>query len=88
MLVQSNDLFLVSGENGIALFDEDGSAIGEQNVTNKLLLWEAGTEANGASGLNADSANEIAKVRSGDDGFSYPNVADLVDVKHHTGPDG
>ena len=65
MLVQSNDLFLVSGENGITLFDEDGSAIGVQNVTDKLLLWEAGTEANG---------------ESGDGGFGYPNVADLVDV--------
>lgn len=65
MLVQSNDLFLVSGENGIVLFDEDGSAIGVQNVTDKLLLWEAGTEANG---------------ESGDGGFGYPNVADLVDV--------
>ncbi len=66
MLVQSNDLFLVSGENGIALFDVDGSAIGVQNVTDKLLLGEAGTAANG---------------ESGDGGFGYPKVADLVDVK-------
>ena len=28
MLVQSNDLFLAPVENGIALFDEDGKAIG------------------------------------------------------------
>lgn len=91
MLVQSNDMFLLSGENGIALFDEDGSAIGVQNVTDKLLLWDAGTEVNGESGagasqtsrqsdLNAGSANEIAKERSVDDGFSFPNIADLVEV--------
>ena len=92
MLVQSNDLFLVSGENGIALFDEDGSAIGVQNVTDKLLLWGAGTEANGKSGaragtsqssrqsdLNAGSAND-KEGRSINDGFSYPNIADLVKV--------
>ena len=66
MLVQSNELVLVSGENGIALFDDDGSAIGVQNVTDKLLLWETGAEANG---------------ESGDGGFGYPNVTDLVDVK-------
>ena len=91
MLVQSNDLFLAPSVNGIALFDEDGKAIGAQDVTDQLLMWDTGTEANeepGAgpnqaprqSGPNAGPADEIATVRPVDDGFSYPDVADLVTV--------
>ena len=91
MLAQSNDLFLAPSVNGIALFDEDGKAIGAQDVTDQLLMWDTGTEANeepGAgpnqaprqSGPNAGPADEIATVRPVDDGFSYPDVADLVKV--------
>ena len=91
MLVQSNDLFLAPAENGIALFDEDGKAIGAQDVTDKLLLWDAGTEANEEPGAgpnqaprqsvaNTGLADETAAVRPVDDEFSYPDVADLVKV--------
>ncbi len=91
MLVQSNDLFLAPVENGIALFDEDGKAIGAQNVTGKLLLWDAGTEANEEPGVgpnqaprqsdpNVGSADEIATVRPVDDEYEYPDIADLVRV--------
>lgn len=91
MLVQSNDLFLAPVENGIPLFDEDGKPLGLQNVTGKLLLWDAGTEANEEpgvgphqaprqSGANVGPADEIAAVRPVDDGFAYPEIADLVKV--------
>ena len=91
MLVQSNDLFLAPVENGIALFDEDGKAIGAQNVTGKLLFWDAGTEANEEPGVgpnqaprqsdeNVGPADEIATVRPVDDEFEYPEIADLVNV--------
>ena len=91
MLVQSNDLFLAPVESGIPLFDEDGKPFSLQNVTGKLLLWDAGTEANeepGAgphqaprqSGANAGPADEVAAVRPVDDGFAYPEIADLVNV--------
>ena len=91
MLVQSNDLFLAPAENGIALFDEDGKAIGAQFVTDQLLLWDAGTEANEEPGAgpnqaprqsvaNTGPADETAAVRPVDDEFSYPEVADLVKV--------
>ena len=91
MLVQSNDLFLAPAENGIALFDEDGTAIGAQDVMDKLRLWDAGTEANEEPGTgpnqaprqsvaNTGPADETATVRPVDDEFSYPGVADLVKV--------
>ena len=91
MLVQSNDLFLAPSVKGIALFDEDGKAIGAQNVTDQLLLWDAGTEANEEPGAgpnqsprqsvaNTGPADEMATVRPVDDGFSYPDVTDLVTV--------
>ena len=91
MLVQSNDLFLAPVENGIALFDEDGKAIGAQNVTGKLLLWDAGTEANEEPGVgpnqaprqsdeNVGPADEIATVHPVDDKFQYPEIANLVRV--------
>ena len=91
MLVQSNDLFLAPAESGIALFDEDGTAIGAQFVTDQLLLWDAGTEANEEPGAgpnqaprqsvaNTGPADETAAVRPVDDEFSYPEVADLVKV--------
>ena len=38
MLVQSNDLFLASSENGIALFGQDGKAIGAQECYSPVAL--------------------------------------------------
>lgn len=91
MLVQSNDLFLAPAGNGIALFDDAGRAIGHQIVTDQLLLWDAGTEANERPGVglnqsprqpaaNSGPADEMVTVRPVDDGFSYPAVANLVQV--------
>ena len=91
MLVQSNDLFLAPVENGIALFDEDGKAIGLQNVTHELLLWDAGTEANEEPGTgpnqaprqsvaNTGPSDENATVRPVDDASEYPDIADLLRV--------
>ena len=90
-LEQSNDLFLAPSEKGIALFDENGAAIGVQDVTAKLLLWDAGTEANEEPGVgpnqaprqlvsNTGPADELATVREVNDGFSYPEVSELVRV--------
>ena len=91
MLVQSNDLFLAPVESGIPLFDEYGKPISLQNVTGKLLLWDAGTEANEEPGVgshqaprqsdtNVGPADEVATVRPVDDEFEYPAIADLVNV--------
>lgn len=91
MFVQSNDIFLAPVESGIPLFDEDGNPIGLQNVTGKLTLWDVGAEANEEPGVgpnqaprqpdtNVGPADEVATVRPVNDGFEYPEIADLVNV--------
>jgi len=53
MFVQSNDLFFAPDEEGIALYNEDGSPIcgnGQLDVTDQVLLWDAGTEVNETTG--------------------------------------
>ena len=91
MLVQSNDLFLAPSEKGIALFNDNGTAVGVKNLTAELLLWDAGTEANEKlgvgpnqaprqSGDNTGPADIVANVRPVSDGFSYPEISNLVKV--------
>ncbi|WP_339704341.1 spondin domain-containing protein [uncultured Kriegella sp.] len=53
MFVQSNDLFYAPGEEGIRLYNEDGSSIcanGPVDVTDQIELWDAGTEVNERTG--------------------------------------
>lgn len=53
MFVQSNDLFYAPGEEGIRLYNEDGSSIcadGPVDVTDQIALWDAGTEVNETTG--------------------------------------
>lgn len=91
MLVQSNDLFLSPTGGGIPLFDENGRPIAGQFVTNRLSLWDAGTEANEMPGEGANQAlrqssantgphDEDATVRSINDSFTYPSVTESVRV--------
>jgi hypothetical protein len=55
MFVHSNDLFFAPGEEGIALFGEDGSAI-MGDITSMIQLWYAGTEVNQPLGVGLDQA--------------------------------
>ena len=55
MFVHSNDLFFAPGEEGIALFGEDGSAI-MGDITSMVQLWYAGTEVNQPLGVGLDQA--------------------------------
>ena len=90
MLVQSNDLFVAPAGSGIPLFDVDDKPIGGQFVTNRLNLWDAGTEANEVPGegdnqprqsnANTGPKDEDTTVRPADDGFNYPSVAESVRV--------
>ena len=91
MLVQSNDLFIAPSENGIPLFDEDGNAVFVKNVTAELHLWDAGTEENEEPGTglnqaprqtgpNTGAADGVTTVRVVDDGFSHPDVNDILNV--------
>lgn len=53
MFVQSNDLFFAPNEEGIALYDSSGTPVGAngpEDVTDQVLLWDAGTEVNEETG--------------------------------------
>jgi hypothetical protein len=89
MFVQSNDLFYASGEAGIVLFDAAGSAL-SGDVTSQLMLWDAGTEVNEEPGIGASQAprqagpnsgaDESGSVRPVNDGYSYPDMAEVIRV--------
>ena len=55
MFVFSNDLFFAPGEEGIALFGEDGTAI-MGDITSMIQLWNAGTEVDQPLGVGPDQA--------------------------------
>ena len=88
MLVQSNDLFFAPGAMGIALF-EDGYPI-EGDITEQIMLWDAGTEVNQEPGTGADQPmnqaapntgeDEGGPVRLVDDEFEYPETASVITV--------
>ena len=88
MYGQSNDLFYGPSQ-AIDLFDASGNPV-SGDVTDKFLLWDAGTEVNQAPGLGADQgprqkgpnmgAAENGVVRLVKDGFSYPNTKEVVRI--------
>ncbi len=87
MYGQSNDLFYAP-EKAIDLFI-DGKAL-SGDITDKLMLWDAGTEVNQAPGIGADQAPRQKAANTGaaengvvnlvKDGFSYPNTKDVLKV--------
>ncbi|RUA12496.1 MAG: hypothetical protein DSY82_01090, partial [Flavobacteriia bacterium] len=88
MLVQSNDLFYSFGENGISLFSNGTPKTG--NFTSNVMLWDAGTEVNEFPGAGmyqpvrggaASGPSENGKVMKVSDGFTYPAIADAIEVK-------
>ena len=90
MYVLSNDLFLGSPAGGITLWDEIGNPV-SGDATSSVYLWDAGTEHNQPPGEgdsqplmqgapdtgDADVGNT---VRLANDGYDYPDVADLIAV--------
>jgi hypothetical protein len=91
MFVQSNDLFYAPEPEGIPLF-ADGAPV-EGDVTDRVLLWDAGTEVDeppgeGPNQAPRQSAGDTGDAEDGpvrpvsevDDGFSYPPVADVIRV--------
>ena len=81
MFVQSNDLFYAFPGEGLALFTPGGGAV-TGDVTDQVMLWDAGTEANWWPGLGPDQAPRQSgpdtgaadpddTVREVDDGYSY-----------------
>jgi hypothetical protein len=88
MYGQSNDLFY-GPDHAINLFDADGKPL-NGDITDKFLLWDAGTEVNQAPGLGADQGPrqkgpntgvaENGVVRLVKDGFSYPNTKAVLRI--------
>ena len=88
MYGQSNDLFY-SPKAALDLFDKHGNPLGG-DITDKLLLWDAGTEINQAPGIGDEQAPRQKMANTGKtengvvhlvkDGFTYPNTNDVLRV--------
>ncbi len=90
MFIPSNDLFLGPDEGGIPLWDSEGNPV-TGDVTDQVLLWDAGTEANEEPGVGPNQAQRQAGADTGpadgdatvrlvNDGFTYPAVSDVIRV--------
>jgi hypothetical protein len=88
MFGQSNDLFY-SPKQAIDLFDSKGTPL-TGDITGSLVLWDAGTEVNQAPGIGDEQGPrqkmpntgkaENGKVGLVKDGYTYPNVKDVLRV--------
>jgi hypothetical protein len=91
MFVHSNDLFYAPSEEGIALFDDEGRPV-SGDVTDQVMLWDAGTEQNEEPGLGMHQAPRQSGPDSGpmdsntmvrlaaDDFGNLPAVADVLEA--------
>lgn len=91
MFVESNDLFFAPEPAGLALFSDGEPVSGD--VTDRVALWDAGTEVNEEPGAGPNQAPRQSGPNTGeaengavrlvsdvDDGFTYPGVADVISV--------
>ncbi|MGI9628715.1 MAG: spondin domain-containing protein, partial [Longimicrobiales bacterium] len=75
MFVQSNDLFYAPDGEGIALYDGAGAPI-TGDVTDQVMLWDAGTEADEEPGVGANQAPRQGGPDTGDaDGDNTVRIA-------------
>lgn len=95
MFAESNDLFYApsASEGGIALF-EDGIPL-SGDITDELLLWDVGTEANEEPGVGGNQAlrqsgpntgpqDPNSTIRPVDDAYDYGEVGDHIKVSIRT----
>lgn len=92
MFEPSNDLFLAPGEAGIPLFDDEGAPV-SGDVTDQVMLWDAGTEANQEPGAGRDQpARQDApgdgaedpdpEIRPAEDEFGdLPSAGEILSVQ-------
>ncbi|MGQ0543388.1 MAG: spondin domain-containing protein [Blastocatellia bacterium] len=88
MYGQSNDLFYAP-KSALDLFDANGNAL-SGDITESLLLWDAGTEVNQAPGIGDEQAPRQKMANTGKaengvvqlvkDSFTYPNTKDVLRV--------
>lgn len=81
MFGQSNDWFYSPDGNGIALFDAKGSPI-SADVTDKLILWNAGTEVDEEIGIGA---NQGPRQKGKNTGMDEHGVVRRVNDARWTG---
>ncbi|MEH0153047.1 spondin domain-containing protein [Limibacter armeniacum] len=86
----SNDLFYAPDGEGIELYADDAPISGD--ITNQIMLWDAGTEvneepgagpnqpANGGPEVGEDENGTVQTIDMINDGYSYPAVADNIKV--------
>ena len=95
MFIQSNDLFYTFPASGLALYDGDGNPV-TGDVTDQVLLYDAGTEVNEEPGVGENQAPRQSGPDTGEDengvlgriedgamgrgGYTYPNTADVIGV--------
>ncbi|WP_159023027.1 spondin domain-containing protein [Formosa sp. L2A11] len=92
MLAATNDVFIGTSDEGIALFNANGVAV-SGDVTSSIYLWDAGTEVNEepAIGPNTvtnqlegntgvDENNDVMLITNVNDGFTYPAVNTILKV--------
>ncbi|MEM7382640.1 MAG: spondin domain-containing protein [Bacteroidota bacterium] len=87
MLVQTNDWFISYNNNGVALFNEDGTAFSGTSESDESYLFDAGTEVDEPVGFGIYQA---PRQNGGDDGPEDDNtlvrrVSELEDVQFGKG---
>ena len=73
MYVPSSDLFYAPSEMGIELFDKDYAVPLKGDITDKVMLWDAGTEANDTG---EDEDGVVHTVNEAD----YPPIESIIKV--------
>jgi hypothetical protein len=89
MFGQSNDWFIATGPEGVALFESDGTPR-TGDISMELSLWDLGTEVSEYPGAGPNQAPRQSAPNTGpdeggvvqlvDDGFPHPEAVDLVRV--------
>lgn len=92
MLAATNDVFIGTSDEGIALFDANGNAV-SGDVTSSIYFWDAGTELNEepaigpntvtnqtGSDTGIDENQPVQLLSNVNDGFMYPSVNSVIRV--------
>jgi hypothetical protein len=89
MYLQSNDLFYAPGPEGIPLFSEAGAPL-SGDVTQRIFLWDAGTEVDVEPGFGENQAPRQSSPNTGPDeegvvvpvpqGYTYPQGSNHISV--------
>ena len=92
MLAATNDVFIAPADSGIALFDDQGTPL-RGDITNRLYLWDVGTEKNEQPALGPNTVTNqltantgkaereaVKKLSDENGGFDYPAVLEVLKV--------